>query len=358
MKTTAIKFFWNGIKINGENKLIRCFYSIDNHVGYDKCVSISARDYANLPGDVFAVTNETDIMTDYFDSDGTVLTPDHPLYKYARYAAIKAYLRDAEKYYEKLRDDFENDRVRETWPGRVEGLRKDMEARGKKIAEYKAEIATNPGHPTAEDLAEIEAMRLAAETARLAAEHEEELRRREEVLRERNEGRRYIEDVAKEWPIKDGEPVVTIEWSEHPAFYSWDDGELKLSVAAAEIILGHYDDEKAKEDGGYFKTKFIINWTDANGEPSTYEGRYDLGDGEGGLIALIRNLATWELTHDIFGHVKETPDETNDRLEFANALDRYTARGRMYAELDEIMKDRARKSYEVSGNIIRVKFGA
>ena len=78
---TTIKFFWNGIKVNGENKLIRCFYSLDNNRDNIPSVSISCRDYSgHLPGELFLVENHTDLYTDYHDTDRATVTPDHPLY--------------------------------------------------------------------------------------------------------------------------------------------------------------------------------------------------------------------------------------------------------------------------------------
>ena len=43
------------------------------------------------------------------------------------------------------------------------------------------------------------------------------------------------------------------------------------------------------------------------------------------MVEHIRRLGEWELTHDTFGHVKDQPDETNGRLEFAAFLRRFTA---------------------------------
>lgn len=101
------------------------------------------------------------------------------------------------------------------------------------------ELATLPKkHPTAADVAAVHAMNLAAETARIKAEKEAEQKEREAILCQKNEGRAYIEEIAAAHPIQEGAPVVTIEWSEHPAFYSWEEGGLKLSVAAAEHAGG------------------------------------------------------------------------------------------------------------------------
>ena len=78
-------------------------------------------------------------------------------------------------------------------------------------------------------------------------------------------------------------------------------------------------------DHGYYKTSFRITGTDPDGEEINYNGRYDLGDGEGGLLQHIRNLGGWERTHEQFGKVKPKPDETNDRIQFADYLEQFTA---------------------------------
>lgn len=314
-KTTSIKFFWNGLKVNGEKKLIRCFYSLDNSAAVSgPCVTIYARDYSGeLPGDLFAVRNDSDSYQDYFDKDKATLEPGHPLYLYARAAAIKAELRN-EKYY------------------RADPCITSRAAKLRKLWNYKQELETLPtGQPTAADVAAVHALNLAAETARIAAEKEQEQEEREAVLAMRNAGRVYIEEVASAHPIQEGAPVVTIEWSEHPAFYSWEDGTLKLSVSAAEIILRHYDDLRAEQNaaegrGGYDKTSFFVEYTDASGEPSTYEGRYDLGDNDGGLIAHIRAFAESYRDKRLPYHSEE---DANQISALADLLEAHTAAGRV-----------------------------
>lgn len=193
MKTTSIKFFYNGIKLNGENKLLKCFYSIDNSTAESgPCVTIYARGYDDLPRDVFPVENDTDIYTDYFDSDRATLTPAHPLYKYARAAAIKADLRDSVPYLEKLERTLSSGNLA-PWQN-ADALKIDADSRRAKIEQYRAELEQLPKtHPTAADLAEIDAMKTAAENARRAREQAEQLEAREKTLRQRAEGRAYIE---------------------------------------------------------------------------------------------------------------------------------------------------------------------
>ena len=318
-----IRIYWNGIKVDG-GKLIRCFYSLDNDCTVkSECVSISARDYADLPRDLLPVHNGTDIYTDYFDSDRATLTPDHPLYKYFRYNAMKARARDDVKYCEKLRADLSSGK-REPWPGHFDSIRADLERREKTIAEYNA--ATDPGQPTADDLKAIDTRRQEAENARRAAEQEAELKKREYFLNLRCDGQRMIEATAEANPIQEGQPTVTIRWSEHPAFYKWEDDQLKLSVAAADSILRALD-MKAHNDpncGGYWKTAFLITGTTPDGDNINYDGRYDLGDGDGGLIMHIRSIGEWELNHDEYGHEKPASDATNDRIQFADYLQSLT----------------------------------
>lgn len=132
---TAIRFFWNGIKINGEPKLIKCSYSLDNHHDHSESVSICAKQYgAMLPHDLFTVINDTDIYSDFHDTDRATLTPAHPLYVYARFAAEKAEIRSLSK------------------PANCVTLE-----RRSKLAGLQGH--SDPGQPTAADLEAVEAMK-------------------------------------------------------------------------------------------------------------------------------------------------------------------------------------------------------
>lgn len=329
-KTESIRFFWNGIKINGENKLIRCFYSLDNSARQSgPCVTIYAKGYgAELPRDLFSVKNETDSMTDYFDTDSATLTPAHPLYKYARAAALKAAMRGEPEYIAKLEQDAQQ-------PGRYhwrkpEDIRAEIDRRQAQLDRNAAELATLPkGHPTAADVEAVHEMNTAAESARLAREHAAELERREKAIRTRNENRAFIEQTAAAHPIKDGAPVVTVEWSENGAF---DDG-MKFSVAAAEIIFKTLDEKIASDpERGYDKTSFSIAYTNADGEQDTYKGRYDLGDNDGGLVAHIRSFGAFLRDKGNFGNGKPTDEDKETGaaiVAVADLLEQYTEGGRV-----------------------------
>lgn len=331
---SRIRIYWNGIKVDG-GELIRCGYSLG-----DGSVTIYERGYKDLPRDLLPVVNESDSMTDYFENDRATLRADHPLYKYFRFAAMKARARMDSKYCDSLRADLGSGK-REPWPGHYNALRQDLTRREAFLREFSTE--EDPGQPTAEDLAAIDRRRQEAENRRRQEEHEREIAEREKVLAETVEGREYISRVSAEHPIEDGAPVVRIPFSENPAFYSFMREDRKritlnpdgtkteeiieaaprcvLSVAAADIVLRHFDEIRKAEGRGYDKTDFIITGTDPEtGEPFTYEGRYDLGDGDGGMISHIRALGEWDLTHDLYGHEKTEPEETNSRIQFADFL--------------------------------------
>lgn len=342
MKTTSIKFFYNGIKINGEKQLIKCSYSINNsRTISDPCVTIYARGYDDLPRDVFPVVNNSDPYTDYFDNDHATITAEHSLYPYARAAALKFEINSAKR-------SLQDAEKRAAAGGYMSDYyAKEAAEQRERLNRYTAELEQLPaGNPTAADLAKIEAQRIAAENARREREHTEQLAAREKAIRERNEARAYIETVEQAHPITEGAPVVVVEWSENGAFT---DGQ-RFSVAAAEIIFKHFDEQAAAENRGYDKTSFIIEYTDENGEPSTYTGRYDFGDNEGGLIAHIRNYGEFLRDKGNFGNGKPSDEdkETGAALvAFAAMLEGYTEGGRVVSvEIAPYVVDFARYKAE------------
>ena len=86
------------------------------------------------------------------------------------------------------------------------------------------------------------------------------------------------------------EPVVTILWSESPHLK---DGQ-QMPLHEAEAVFKELDSARRheREQPGYKghwydKTKFRIDFT-MQGQPDSYEGRQDFGDGDGSLIQHIR----------------------------------------------------------------------
>lgn len=82
-------FYWNGMKDAKGAPLQRCWYS-DMGAGGSvtgryppNTISIYARDYGSFSAKVracFAIENNSDLMTDYFDKDHIRVIPAHPLY--------------------------------------------------------------------------------------------------------------------------------------------------------------------------------------------------------------------------------------------------------------------------------------
>ncbi|HBF1318173.1 TPA: DEAD/DEAH box helicase family protein [Clostridioides difficile] len=98
--------------------------------------------------------------------------------------------------------------------------------------------------------------------------------------------------------------TFSIGFSEHPAFYDRElnDRFTELSFALGNRMLGvldekqHYERlDESKGVGWYKKTDFEIHAV-IGGEEFNYEGRFDIGDGEGDLIAHIRNFYEYSLS--------------------------------------------------------------
>lgn len=64
----------------------RVWYSLDNRTDGRRCVTLYAKDYGRVLGEILAddYINDTDSQTDYFDTGRAVLFEGHPLYPAAR----------------------------------------------------------------------------------------------------------------------------------------------------------------------------------------------------------------------------------------------------------------------------------
>ena len=98
--------------------------------------------------------------------------------------------------------------------------------------------------------------------------------------------------------------AFTIGFSEHPAFYDRElnDRFTDLSFALGNRLLGVLDEkqhrereDESKQVGWYKKTDFVISAV-IGGEEFHYDGRFDIGDGEGDLIAHIKNFYDYSLS--------------------------------------------------------------
>ena len=115
--------------------------------------------------------------------------------------------------------------------------------------------------------------------------------------------RQKAETLAEEKPDS---ITFSIGFSEHPAFYDRElnDRFTELSFALGNRLLGvldekqHYERlDESKGVGWYKKTDFEIHAV-IGGEEFNYEGRFDIGDGEGDLLAHIRNFYEYSLSPD------------------------------------------------------------
>lgn len=309
---SSIKFFYNGLRLNGSRSLVRVGYSLDLDA---QTVTIYARSGETLPRELFTVENDTDLYTDYFDDDRAELTPAHPLYKFAAYAAARADLRRLNS-----RADYLRGRI--STPNTWDAMHPDAltaELEGIDARRAALESIPNPGQPTAADLAAVDQMNQDAENAARAAAQAEQQRRREEALAESANTRAIVREEIAAHPLDMNAPAVDFTFSESPAFndFTASDGVASLvcSIPAAEAIVHrldlYYNPEQIAPHS-YEKTDFIVYYPAEGGTFETYAGRLDLGTEYGGLVQHIRRHADTLRN----GNGYHTPDN-NDRAEAA-----------------------------------------
>ena len=138
----------------------------------------------------------------------------------------------------------------------------------------------------------------------------------------------------------------SIGFSEHPAFYDrqFNDRYTDLSFALGNKLLGILDEKQHREREGdknigwYHKTDFVIKAV-IGGEEFNYEGRFDIGDGEGDLIAHIKNFYDYALSpkgEQLYGDDRESLLRGRD--EFIPFLEQHTELTQEEEKLlDEIM---------------------
>lgn len=137
-----------------------------------------------------------------------------------------------------------------------------------------------------------------------------------------------------ETPSEKKQDVIqfSIGFSEHPAFYDrqLNDRYTDLSFALGNKLLGILDEKQHREREGdknigwYHKTDFVIKAV-IGGEEFNYEGRFDIGDGEGDLIAHIKNFYDYALSpkgEQLYGDDRESLLRGRD--EFIPFLEQHT----------------------------------
>ena len=262
MTIETIKFFYNGIKINGEKDLIKMeVYETDNSVRIIYNWRWDSEFYKELGN----ITEINVIPARFWGDESTKtieITDKNPLYNCFKYMALAKSRRDA-----KLSGNT--------------ACENELEGRMRLFPKY-ADIDT-----VANAKEYINAVKAEAEK-RAEEERAAEYARRREIFEAEKAEKKTIIDLMNRFPVQDTDTLkVMICWSEHPAFYDWNDDELVMSVKAADAVMTKLDVKP--EDGGYYKTKFAI----IENDEKIYDGRYDLGDIEGGLIQHIENFIAY-----------------------------------------------------------------
>jgi len=87
-----IKFNKHNVANTESKEKARVHYNVDNRIDGRKCVTIYAKDYNGALGKIFAAeyVNNSESMTDYFETGKVVLFEDHKLYAAARARATAA----------------------------------------------------------------------------------------------------------------------------------------------------------------------------------------------------------------------------------------------------------------------------
>lgn len=98
MKNT-IRFLFNGLKVNG--KLYPAYLSKNENQSGEIIIYVSARNYGTFPAEVreaFNVKNDSDMMTDYFETDSFTIGEDSVYWKDALAAVIKLEAKNQKRY--------------------------------------------------------------------------------------------------------------------------------------------------------------------------------------------------------------------------------------------------------------------
>lgn len=99
MQQNTVKFFWNGLKVNGE--FHKCYYSGGPYTAAsglpEGTITMYAANCKRIPRiPELNIENDTDIMIDYFESDRIRILPGSPLYNEAK-KALRAHEIRSEK---------------------------------------------------------------------------------------------------------------------------------------------------------------------------------------------------------------------------------------------------------------------
>jgi Zn-dependent peptidase ImmA (M78 family) len=118
-----------------------------------------------------------------------------------------------------------------------------------------------------------------------------------------------LKEIETQNDTKEDKAIVKIIWSENQNFK---DGEV-LSLKEADEKFARIDKNFPADELGYDKVKFLIEFT-KDGVTNEYEGRYDIGDKENGLLNHIRNENIYDENAPYNEQFKEFNELVNNEI--------------------------------------------
>ena len=267
-------------------KLIPLQYSIDMGPFDTKpCITAmckSPKDH--FPEDLFPNSIAPLPGSFHFRGERISISPEHPLYRFFRWSAlqIKYHMAMIIWYWlgvrieqEPSNADFYEERRQAVWPVIKNVFR-----------------TPNCGQPTIEDLTMTRRWNnIHSSSGGSFCGFLDQLDIQEHRQRLKRDGALVVKRLMDQFPIQPDAPFVVIEDSEHPAFSSWQYGELRLSVSAADAVLRHYD-AIAFEDGDFCVTNLAIRYRE-NGSTKVQRLHFYLGNQNGCLTEYLRAYGHW-----------------------------------------------------------------
>lgn len=270
------RFFYNGVKVNGEKKLQKLSYQF----GDNEEIYLTAEYYKDC------VAN---LLFGYMDASLNPIKKENPLYPYIYNAALESTIHGCKRELKWINARIQN--LSPKFAARIPVLEQQ-------IKNFEADLIPVARNPDEKVIAAYKDYVQKKQQEIVEQKEREEKERKEQAIQvyRRKEGHKeYAKKLNELYPIREKEYYVELGFSESPAI---DEG-MKLSLKAADKYLGFLDEEQHinRENGEYGwgwydKTDFkIIN---DKGEEE-YAGRYDLGDGDiyNGRYGIISHIMSF-----------------------------------------------------------------
>ena len=283
--TKSLAITPKGLIVNN-GRLIPVQYSIDmasfDAKPYITAMCRSPKDH--FPEDLFPHSIAPLPGSFHFRGERISISPEHPLYRFFRWSALQVKYHMAMVIWcwlgeqieqEPSNADFYEDRRQAVWPVVKNVFR-----------------APNCGQPTTEDLTMTRRWnnRYGFSSDSFCS-FPDQLDIQEHRQRLKRDGALVVKRLMDQFPIQPNAPFVVIEDSEYPAFSSWQYGELRLSVSAADAVLRHYD-AIAFEDGDFCVTNLAIRYRE-HGSTKVQRLHFYWGNQNGCLTEYLRAYGHW-----------------------------------------------------------------